>query len=119
MVTCSNLLHVSCRPNPQACCALLRAYGKGKELEKVIIFFESMEPQYGVEPDKYAYAAIFWACWTCGEWQRAVKYIDRMEMAGCTPDSVIYTTLINMYEANGQIDKAMQVLERMGSGSLI
>jgi pentatricopeptide repeat protein len=81
----------------------------------VILFFETMEPLYGLKPDKYAYAAIFWACWTSGEWQRAVAYIEKMEVAGCTPDSVIYTTLINMYEANGQFDEAMRVLERMGN----
>lgn len=74
-----------------------------------------MEPLYGVKPDKYAFAAVFWSCWTCGEGQRAVAYIKRMEVAGCIPDSVIYTTLINMYEANGQIEEAMEILERMGN----
>lgn len=78
-------------------------------------FFDSMMPQYGVKPDKYAYTAIFWACWTCGEWQRAADYMENMESAGCTPDTLVYTTLITMYEAHGEVDKAMEILKRMGN----
>jgi len=109
----SDFFSVECRPNAHACCALLRSYAKGRELKKALLLFETMEPQYGVKPDKYAFLAVFWACWTCGKWQQAAAYIVKMEAAGYVPDNVIYTTLINMYEANGQIEEAMETLERM------
>lgn len=82
----------------------------------MLLFFETMEPLYGIRPDKYAYTAVFWACWTCGEWRRAVEYIERMESAGCQPDTVIYTTLIHMYEANGELGTATELLfERLAT----
>lgn len=79
------------------------------------MLFEAMTEQYGIDHDKFTYTAIFWACWTCGEWQEAAGYFDRMERDGCKPDCVIYTTLIRMYEAHNQDHKAMQILERMSS----
>lgn len=74
-----------------------------------------MSVEYGVKPDKHAYTALVRACGLCRDWQRAEAVFLHMQAAGVAPDGVTYQELLRAYEAQGQIEKAIRLMDVMAT----
>ena len=103
-----------CFRSPNSIClnAMVRAYGRARQLRQARAFVDTF-PMYKVVPDKFTFTALLWACGYAGKWEEAEEVFGQMKRIGCCPDGVTYTTWINTLERNGKWEEALEVFENM------
>ncbi|KAH8509703.1 hypothetical protein H0E87_011465 [Populus deltoides] len=126
-------------PNEQTYSFLIDAYGNAGRWESARIVLKEMEAS-NVQPNAYVFSRILSSYRDKGEWQKSFQVLREMENSGVRPDrerwddvknllahmrsqglvpnSVTYTTLIDIYGKSGRFNDAIECLDDMKAAGL-
>ncbi|KIY94758.1 Pentatricopeptide repeat-containing protein [Monoraphidium neglectum] len=106
------LLAENFAPNSTTYNALISAYGKLGQLDKVLEVYKDMVWK-GLERSVITYSSLISACEKAGRWETALQLFDEMTRDGCSPNTVTYNSLITACGQGCQWEKAQAVFEQM------
>lgn len=98
---------------------LIKGYGSEKDLQSALDLFYEM-PAEGVQYNTITYNSVLDACVKCGELKTAEGLLREMTASttGVEPDLITFSTLLKGYCQNGDLDKALQVVEAIKARGL-
>ena len=85
--------------NLKSCNLLLKAYGRSGDLLRASMFFDSMAPEHGLNPDSFSWSMLIQAAINCENLSEAVAILDKWLAAlksGMTIGSVSHNHIFNL-----------------------
>ncbi|CAN8234738.1 unnamed protein product [Cochlearia groenlandica] len=95
--------------------ALIQALCKKDSVENAVVLFEEMVRK-GYEPNVTTYNVLIRGLFHVGEFTRGEELMHRMEKEGCEPNFQTYNMMIRYYSECSEVEKALGLFEKMGSG---
>jgi pentatricopeptide repeat domain-containing protein 1 len=68
-------------------------------------------PAQGCKPDSITYSALITAYQRAGQWKRALRAFEDMQMEGLHPDSVVFNTLLEVLWQSGVLLAQMRAAQ--------
>jgi pentatricopeptide repeat domain-containing protein 1 len=108
------------------CNRLLHALAREGEGKRAVDFLTFMEERLGVPPDVVSYTSVMDACGKSGQWQEAVRLLERMEEEGegwegggaPRPNLRTYTVGMQACAKAGKWQQCLALMDRLMAGGL-
>lgn len=93
---------------------LVKLYGRCRDINKAFEVVKEIPERFGIRVNAHVYTCLMTACITNGGSSglpRALAVFDEMRQCGCAPDAKTYQTLVNGCLKQGEIHRAVQVVD--------
>ncbi|KAL4575564.1 hypothetical protein LXL04_022411 [Taraxacum kok-saghyz] len=103
--------NMGCVPNEYSYNSLLEAISKSGSVELMAMRMNEMRDN-GWNPDKYTFTSVIQCYCRAGMFEKALEVFNQIDALGCV-DSYIFTILIISLIKSGEVDKVIDLLDKM------